>query len=274
MNFRALFHLLSEAPIGDFYFDKDSRTTESPHRKFSKHDKKYLENPEATKSFVQTFKNYKFNMYFAEDNPILKKYGAFVLDHKNVKDLKFQHIDLQNRIIQNASNEVISCLFVGNEADEPMPITPWQQAHRIGHAIVSERGGDYARHEFFIAFQEYLQPLLNKLICAKYHEFTQMGFEGMPLNQFVMYLDDYAKTCYPIMWALGTFKSARQKNTRNFYEFSFECIAQFLVTGSVKLNDAAFPEFSSEILECARNMNEHLKVLFDSLKGKFIQIAF
>jgi len=76
------------------------------------------------------------------------------------------------------------------------------------------------------------------------------------------------------MWALGTFKSARQKNTRNFYEFSFECIAQFLVTGSVKLNDAAFPEFSSEILECARNMNEHLKVLFDSLKGKFIQIAF
>lgn len=209
--------LLDEAPI-DVYqtigdFSKGSSFTHKPDRMLITH-------PVAIQRVKNFFKNIteEIDFYFV-NTKYARKYMELprpVDDDFIFNDLKITPDQLVNGKI---NKDHITVFFTNNKGDERAPMTPWIIAHRFAHVVKNT-----------YAFEEYSEWLNRKLdeILEAY---------GFKKERYVTYDRNHLLMKKHLCNMLGTFKSARDKNLRNSNEFSFECFAQYIAGGEVKIND-------------------------------------
>jgi len=121
----------------------------------------------------------------------------------------------------------LTIIYTNNKGAELMPMTPWTMAHRLGHAMArthaSMRGKHSSTTHFFEQLRGSVSKLLKEILTVAYGTNLRGSSNDTKITK---------ELCY----ALGTFKSARDRNIRNDFEFMLELFAQCIITGKVTLN--------------------------------------
>ena len=222
--------IIQEAPIRDYETFSDTpkskgspddisnspedfvaRSSSFTHAK----DRKLLTKPNQIKkikdSFLKTEQD--FNLYFVNSKEARQ--------HTEVGEVSREWLQknmpqIESRIPEDIYG--ITIIFTNNKGDARIAMTPWIIAHRIGHAL--------ARYS-------YNRGLRRQMI----------GYEQ--IDNMVKDMVEYMSHFYNLSTELqkrkffqeiGTFRSAREKNLRQDFEFINELIAQYIITGKIKFN--------------------------------------
>jgi hypothetical protein len=121
----------------------------------------------------------------------------------------------------------ITIFYTQNTGAEKIPATPWTLAHRFGHAL-ARRDGMALKNQAYENLRKTIEELFDSVGKIVYGRTTKDYYSTNNTS-----LRKYRKE---LAHALGTFKSARNRNLRADFEFTNEIIAQFIITGDVKLN--------------------------------------
>lgn len=226
--------ILSEAPLKDFEpigdFSKGSSFRDA-------RDRKMITNPKfkeiVAKKFSKTY--YDINMYFVNSAKADKHHeiGAVSLDwvRENMGD------EVADKIKPNYQQpSEVNVIFTSNKGSERVNMTPWIIAHRMGHAFARfNMGPGFRLERQFRSYQEVVEAIGR--------EFDMIFQEVYGIKSFKS-----DKTTGPkdrrdqllmrhLTYQIGTFKSARDRNIRDYFELYNELFAQYLITGEVKFNE-------------------------------------
>jgi hypothetical protein len=111
----------------------------------------------------------------------------------------------------------ISVIFTNNTGTEKIPMTAWALAHRLGHAIRRTPDWEHFRKEVFHDFAVILRDVYQA------H------------NTWSPYGED-EKLFRDLFHAVGTMKSTRDRNLVSAYEFLYEMLAQYILTGKIRFS--------------------------------------
>jgi hypothetical protein len=126
----------------------------------------------------------------------------------------------------------INIIFTNNKGSERVPLTGWVMAHRFGHALQASHARANAAYYWGEAGRELTHYMFE--LMKVYH----IGRPNWQLGRAKGFYD--LATITPLrglMHAIGTFRSARDKNIRNPLEFLYETFAQFVFTGKITFNE-------------------------------------
>lgn len=139
------------------------------------------------------------------------------------------------------STNAINIIFTNNSADEHYPMTGWILAHRISHALSRNISISGVQE---IGTMRKAQYVTMETLSDIFNEYYGIPLKGMKYGD--------ARYPNPASWTsldrkhqlmlkkffhqIGTFKSARDSNIRDYFEFLHECFAQYLINGEVKFN--------------------------------------
>lgn len=171
-----------------------------------------------------------FNLYF------VKKPGAS--QHAEIGEVSPNKLKAYlgvevGKDIPFPSDDSITVFFTNNKAADRTPLTPWTIAHRIGHAFqASQRNKSNGQGD--VNLQE-IYRTINEIYEIMYNIDLEYGYS--PFNRALNYKLDLTRN---FLESIGTFRSARLKKLNRPFEFIYECFAQYLLTGRVKLNK--FPD--------------------------------
>ena len=131
------------------------------------------------------------------------------------------------------NDENITIIYTNNKGAERIPFTKWTAAHRLGHALRR----DDTRRELNYHYEQLdkvINSLLDSVTKTIYRSTVTPSYWG---NTDYDAIKRQRSIRLAVAHALGTMKSARDKNLRNPAELTNELIAQYIITGEVKLND-------------------------------------
>jgi hypothetical protein len=215
--------ILSEAPIDTFQtigdFSKGSSFT-------NKVDRALVTNPTSVQKVKDFFQNTEvdFDFYFVNSKEA-RKYTelgevkeSFIYDKLNIKPEQLK----DGRINRDA----ITVFFTNNKGGERLPLTAWIIAHRLGHVLRRQHNWD---KELAPWVEGKLARILETYGIAQVH---RNYYDDGNYRRF----REYQLATRHLCETIGTFKSARDKNLREEFEFLYELFAQFLKNGSVKFN--------------------------------------
>ncbi len=210
--------LLTEMPmvggpklVGNF--DKNSG--------FRDDDRKLLTNPKAIEKITKQWENtpFDFDIYMVNlprvNKSEIREKGEVSMDY--VRNI----LKLPPEEIPDNDQSRITVIFVGNSGAEKVPMTGWMIAHRFAHSMRGEEGKQFKDTEFNYFTRELISHLGNII-----HQIYNYDIG--------VYDRDKLDTRY-FFNAIGTMASARNKKIVRPFEFIYELIAQWLLTGSVKL---------------------------------------
>jgi hypothetical protein len=124
----------------------------------------------------------------------------------------------------------ITIIYTQNTGAEKIPATPWTLAHRFGHALASVQGLGRSNDQYESIVQA-VDRLFETIARDVYRtDISERTFYNPALGA------QNRKIRRELGHALGTFKSARDRRLRADFEFVNEIIAQYIITGKVKLN--------------------------------------
>jgi hypothetical protein len=115
----------------------------------------------------------------------------------------------------------ITVIFTNNVGTEKIPMTAWALAHRLGHAI--------RRNSTWKEFERQVIDDANRILRNVYGIERSYGYHSLPDRDASAKLRD-------LFHAIGTMKSARDQNLVTHYEFLYEMLAQYILTGKIKFN--------------------------------------
>ena len=118
-------------------------------------------------------------------------------------------------------------IFTQNIGAEKIPMTAWIIAHRLGHAIRQE---DIFDEYFAKKVMQDFREILREVYGVSRRKQQTYGYENR--YGFVPAGDDLSDLL-ALANAVGTMKSADKENLRNFYEFIYELVAQYIITGKI-----------------------------------------
>src|SRR5882757_8492141 len=144
---------------------------------FDDNDTKLLNNPKAKKKLNDAFLKvpYDFNIYFYDS---IKVFGGMY----EINDQRLYDRALYNFKQSDFDNNAINVVFVGNDASDKHPITPWVIAHRIGH-IIFDYGDNTNSYKTFGAGVP-LQKQILKNVWSKFVVILNQGY-GIPLTKYI-----------------------------------------------------------------------------------------
>ena len=178
---------------------------------YSRQDIGILTNPVAVEKIHKVWSNTEenFDFYF------VKQVGAakFVETGEVTSEWVKQNLKLD--IQPNPGN--VTVIFTNNRGDEKVPLTAWIMAHRMGHAI-------RVRNSEWDNFVNELNNDFTRILREAYH-YIKTGFGNYKGEQDAL---------LALALAVGTMRSVRMNNLRNWSEFAYELLAQRLLTGSIK----------------------------------------
>ena len=221
MNFKDW--LLNEMPISKFQLMGQWGPDAKRAYGYSKQDTGILQNPIAVNKIHKHWSNthYEFDFYFLRSNKARKQVEVGAVSPEWVK--QNLGVDIQPR------EDAITVIFTQNTGAEKIPMTAWTIAHRLGHAIRRDKiFEEYFAKELFRDFRE----LLKEIYGIDKQRQQSMGGYGYGFNP----RQDDEKELRSLAHAVGTMRSARQGNLRNFFEFTYELVAQWIITGRIKFN--------------------------------------
>lgn len=131
----------------------------------------------------------------------------------------------------NIDPHAINVIYTQNVGDEKVPMNYWTIAHRFGHAIKNNQVFKHLSVELEKDIKILMQNVFNRQPTKSMYGYTYDNKSMKMLAQFAS--------------ALGTMGSARKGVLRNFYEFSYELLAQYMLTGKVKFNRLPFKVLDS-----------------------------
>ncbi len=193
-------------------------------------------------------------------------YDVYFLKDKGMRDtLEKGEVNIdyvkENLGLQDFKNDedAITIIFTNNRGADRMPMTAWVIAHRFAHAMIaSERynskGGQYRR------FSDQIMSDFKNLLGTIYNY--------RPPASYSVYDSASQKYLKELMQALGTMKSARDKQLFRPGEFSHELVAQFIINGQIKFNKQ-FPKAIDRKMAWGKEYyNKYSQVRDDSKKAE------
>jgi hypothetical protein len=260
---------LTEAPIRDI--TPVGKNWGTGRGGFKKVDQKLLSNPKGIKKIRKQWEktSHIFDMYLLNvpslNKPEYKEYGlvkpnsdlALTIrlalggtrkeDYDEMgRDEKLTALKQSFKTPMPKSDDAITILFNGNSGDQKVPMTGWIMAHRVGHAVSRiagfGAGGRASRIKYqipeFADFVNEVNYMFREAI--KPYRGTESMQNVNPWSTNVEYSssnkESARKQYLNIAQQIGTFKSARDRNIRNVFEFYHELFAQYLITGGIRFN--------------------------------------
>jgi hypothetical protein len=233
--------LLKETPIGDYRTVGDWNKGSSFR---DKRDRVMVQHPKSIENVKKKFGNnpYVFNFMFVNNAKANRHTEVgFATEQwlrENLGD------EIANAVSDNVEKnpEAINVVFTNNKGAERKVMTPWIMAHRIAHALARTKGarGGFAAHPYIESSTALLQGLGNIL---EYY-----GVQDFPTHDATMIRrswDDgrdknraHQLAMMNFIYEVGTFRSARERNIRDWFEVLHELFAQYVTTGNIKFKEA------------------------------------
>lgn len=230
---------LIEAPINDYQtignWDKNSSFRD-------KRDRAIIRHPKAIERVRKKFGNtdFDFNFFFV-NSPKADKHtevGVVAPDwvKQNLGDEVYKAIE------PYLGSDHINVIFTNNKGSERMPMTAWMMAHRLGHAMANEEGREEHWTQYRAASNHLMSSFSGLMDYYHYTHDTPDSHEKM--RGFAMdrrekiTIREKQLMMLQFFYQVATFRSARDKNIRNWFEILNELIAQYLTTGRIKFNAA------------------------------------
>jgi hypothetical protein len=249
MRLRHLFNSLYETPIEDYQLVGDFNKAYSFHNKV---DRRLVSNPR----YVERIKNmfakteFDFRMYFVNSREAKigladppqpgerQRYDPFL--EEGAVTLAWLQDNMPEGLAQiqqqgGFNSQGINMIFTNNRGDERAPMTGWIIAHRIGHSVLRPTHGG---NDSFFQIEKEIKEKLQYILQMYGVRIPQRGYPG-GWSKTENYDDPMMLR---FMAQIGSSKAARDNNLRTFAEFNYECFAQYLIAGAVKLNPAP-PQF-------------------------------
>lgn len=213
-------------PIGDFSKGSSFRDAR---------DRKMITNPKFKEIVSKKFSNtyYDINMYFVNSAKANRytEVGAVDLDwvRDNLGD------EVADKVEPNyQQDEQVNIIFTNNKGAERVNMTPWIIAHRMGHAFARFDSGLGAKRQFQ-SYQEIVDSIgteFDMIFQDVYgiRNYSSKGTFGPKRREDQLLMKHLAHN-------IGTFKSARDKNLRDYFELYNELFAQYVITGEIKFNE-------------------------------------
>lgn len=188
-------------------------------------DRRLVTSPGGVQKFTKLWANteHDFEFYLVNTPGAIKHAEHGEVDlmwlSQNIPELKNFH----------AAEDAINIIFVGNNGDEKVHFSAWTAAHRFGHSLARSKVSQW--QEFVRDFQGRMESILRNYYGVKPgRAFYGGSFPDQPTEKLLGRLATN----------MGTMRSARQNNLRNFNEFSYEILAQYLITkNKVQFNGKA-----------------------------------
>lgn len=205
---------LNEMPIRTWRQEGDWSPDARRQYGWDRQDAALLSNPAAVEKFQRLWARTEHDYHF-----------YLVRDRFGNKHREIGEVD-QEWVWSNISDQIftdydaISIIFTNNRGSEKVPFTAWTAAHRFGHAIQRSRNITQWQ-EFTREVQRDMESVLRTVYGQKpgrafYDSSTpDRSTEGLLRR---------------VAQQVGTMRSARQENLRNWFEFNYELLAQYLLT--------------------------------------------
>ena len=234
-----------EQPASSYSFEDDADEAigtyktlgdfDKPSMGFKKQaDRRIITNPKLIQrtrdQFART--DHPFNFYFVN----FPGYGRHAETGMVGRDWLDKYLTKASKEIPT-DNMHVNIIFVGNQAAEWKPMTPWIMAHRIAHAFQRDSGMGKI-HSYEEAAQE-LRRTTNYIFQQAYgktaiHPQKFAGGYGGEREWEKIRLD---QRTFKFFWQnVAIFKSAREGKIRDWFEVIHELFAQYLITGKIKFN--------------------------------------
>ena len=214
--------LLQEMPISKFQLMGQWEPGAKRAYGYNRQDVGILTNPAAVEKIHRHWSNSKneFDFYFLRSSKARRHVEVGQVSPEWVKENL--EIDIQPR------EDAITIIFTQNTGAEKIPMTAWTIAHRLGHAIRRDR-----------IFEEYLSKEVTKdfrELLREVYGIDKRGGYGSGGGYGGGFSQADEGELRALAHAVGTMRSARQGNLRNFFEFIYELVAQYIITGGIKFN--------------------------------------
>jgi len=231
---------LAEVPLGAYQTIGDFK---KPHSFQGKTDPALISSPKAIENVRKKFGKtpYIINMFF--DN----KPGARQFTEKGKVDLPWVEKNLGADVAKAVEpyvgkEENINIIYVGNVATQKVPMTPWIMAHRMAHALsrFDFNGGRSTRQFRFYAelvkeTSYFLEDILQNVYNMRGYTSVQTSMSSYDKQRNEQIRNTQLRMIH-LFQELCTFKSAREKNIRDYFEIYNELFAQYVIEGKVRFN--------------------------------------
>ncbi len=195
--------------------------------------------------------NYEFDLYFVRSPKGFKYTEVGKVDEKFIKE----NLGLDIQPVKDH----ITIIYTNNKGSEKMPATPWTLAHRFGHAI---RMGN----PMYQKFSRHVDDLLEKVAKLIYgRDIKNNGWGSYDQNKERIKL----QLCH----ALGSFKSARDKNLRNVGEFANELFAEYMITNKIKFR-RELPQLLATRYAWGHPQGPYRREMNDNIKEELDEILY
>jgi len=190
-------------------------------------DRKILTSPRGVEKIKRQWEKtpFDFDMYLVNDPRVNKSQFREVglVDMSFVRDnMKFTADE-----IPDPDGNTITIIYTSNTGAERYMSSGWILAHRLGHALARGRGFPAEKWQEFIKdLRKRIADILKEVYGIDVYGKTY-DFQGNAGRDKILKY---------VAQQLGTMKSARDNKMRNWYEFAYELLAQYLLTGKITFN--------------------------------------
>jgi len=214
-NFLNWLQKLNEMPVKNLGFipDQAAFSPEAKRYGWDKRDAKLLSNPVGVEKFRRLWDNtsHDYNIYLVRTKNASKyrEIGEVSTSWLETNMPEASHI--------KPDGDAITIIFTNNTGAEKTHFSAWTAAHRFGHSLTQSRS-IHIWKQFTDDLLRQLQELLNHNYGVK----SNLAYGNNTRSDF--------NILHKLATGIGTFRSARQNNLRNFYEFNYEILAQYLMS--------------------------------------------
>jgi len=252
---------LKEAPVADVQHVGDFSKSSSFRKEA---DRRMVSRPKMVERIKKSFSNVDENLYlYFVNTPKANQHtelGEVSLDfvEKNLDEKLYKMVEKDFE----KDPDGIFIIYTNNKGSEWKPMTPWMIAHRFGHALARASYRTGRMQQQFPGYEElsdYIKMATQTLLddgefSIKYNDTKRHIYSN---NHRQVRNDELT---FKGFWtAHATFKSARDGKIRDWFEVINEMIAQYMVTGKVKIKD------TPQVFK-VRNSKYHPSATGDQLK--------
>jgi tRNA nucleotidyltransferase/poly(A) polymerase len=194
-------------------------------------DRKILTSPRGVEKIKRQWEKtpFDFDMYLVNDPRVNNKFTKFQFREVGLVDMSFvrDNMKLTADEIPDPDGNTITIIYTSNTGAERYMSSGWILAHRLGHALARGRGFPAEKWQEFIKdLRKRIADILKEVYGIDVYSKTY-DFQGNAGRDKILKY---------VAQQLGTMKSARDNKMRNWYEFAYELLAQYLLTGKITFN--------------------------------------
>lgn len=144
----------------------------------------------------------------------------------------------------NFSDDAVNIVFTNNMGVESVPLTGWVMAHRFAHVL--RYSATYTWNKDWLAIVDAIEGHLDRIIEAfslpDRYPYNLSKYEGRgdgygyygQVHRNADRRRAYERYRKALAEQLGTSRAARTRNLRNTYEWYYELVAQWIITGRIR----------------------------------------